>query len=345
MKVMDLICGQIDDFIADPLAGSNAVARANELSADIRSDLELILSDSRVSYRDGVLIQFAYGIVQPELDLTLRPNGARSVAKQLGVFLADRHIRHVKDAYQNIGKNSDNLARGNFSAFDNVLEWANKSSIEQRNLALQMACAVVASTARPVQPMPPLDRGALTFARVTSFLGDLLTKSSGGAFQQFSIGALLHSFTSGSLAERRVETKNLNASDRSSYAAGDVQIVSGNRVIEALEVTANLWDTKIASAGKTIRDNDLSRLHIVAARPASQREAVASRLLEVDEDVSVLDVQETVGVLVAVLTRSQRADALVRLYEYLDRYQPDVDLVNLFVDKLKASGLAESGRH
>ena len=143
----------------------------------------------------------------------------------------------------------------------------------------------------------------------------------------------------------RVETKNLNASDKSSFAAGDVQIATAGRVIEAFEVTANHWSMKIAAASRTIRDNDLSRLQIIANRPEGERSDVYKRLQTLAEDVAVLDAKQTIEVLTAMTTRPQRADALIRLYEYLDRYQPDTERVNHFVRKLVEAGLVEGGRH
>lgn len=115
--------------------------------------------------------------------------------------------------------------------------------------------------------MPELNRSALTFARVVSLLSGLLDTPSGGAFEQFAVAALLHTLVDNHGEGRvRVETKNLNASDCSAFVAGDVQIASGSRVLEAFEVTANDWRTKLAGASKTIRDNDLSRLHVIASR-------------------------------------------------------------------------------
>lgn len=292
------------------------------------------------------MIQFAYGQVTPGSDLTRRAASARSVAQQLGTFLAERHIRHVKDAYQNIAKNTDVLTRGNVPEFDRLLHWATKADPASREIALRYACAGVAATARPVRPMPTVNRSALTFGRMVTLLGGLLDTPSGGAFEQFTVAALLTTLVGdNAVGSHRVETKNLNASDRSSYAAGDVQIVTGRRVVEAFEVTANAWKTKLTDATKTIRDNDLSRLHIVAHRPDGDRAEVAARLAELGEDVSVLDVRQVVELLVAVLTRSQRADALARLYEYLDRYQSDTDRVNLYVEQLGLGGLVEDGRN
>ncbi|SLN30302.1 hypothetical protein [Roseisalinus antarcticus] len=264
------------------------------------------------------------------------------MAQQLGVFLSERHITSVKDAYQNIAKNTDRLARGNVAEFDRLLNWATGASQGEREAALNFACAAVAATARPVLPMPELNRSALTFARTTGLLLDLLATPSGGAYEQFAFAALLHTMVASHAADQvRVETKSLNASDRSSFAAGDVQIATGSRVIEAFEITANNWATKIDGASKAIRDNDLSRLHIVANRPEGERAAVSERLNQLAEDVAVLDVRQTVEVITAVLTRPQRAEALLRFYEYLDRYQPDTERVNELVRRLVAANLVE----
>ncbi|MBA84193.1 hypothetical protein ACSSNL_05105 [Thalassobius sp. S69A] len=339
----DRVFELVDGFIADPAAGTQAIddARAS-LPADAIADLESVLGDRRISYRDGVLIQLGYGLEDATLDLTRRPEGARGMAQQLGVFLSERHITAVKDAYQNIAKNTDRLARGNVEEFDRLLHWANGVSQGDREAALGFACAAVAATARPVLPMPELNRSALTFARTTGLLLDLLNVPSGGAYEQFAFAALLHTMVASHAADQvRVETKSLNASDRSSFAAGDVQIATGSRVIEAFEITANNWATKIDGASKTIRDNDLSRLHIVANRPEGDRKAASERLNQLAEDVAVLDVRQAVEVLTAVLTRPQRAEALVRLYEYLDRYQPDTERVNELVRRLDAANLVE----
>lgn len=343
-EARDLVFGLIDGFIADPNTGASVIAAMGAaLPSDIMAYLSSVLGDRRASYRDGVLIQLAFGVIDPVLDLTQRPEGGRGMAQQLGVFLADRHITAVKDAYQNIAKNSASLTRNNVPAFDHLLVWATSAGKTDREAALQLACAVVAATARPVLPMPPINRSALTFVRFVDLLHTLLAIPSGGAFEQFSVAALLHSVVANHADGRaRVESKNLNASDRSSSAAGDVQVVTGTRVLEAFEVTANDWRTKVGAASKTIRDNDLSRLHIIANRVEGDRAAVSADLRALAEDVSVLDCRQVVEVLAALLTRPQRAEALTRLYEYLDRLQPDTERVNVFVRKLGEAGLVES---
>ncbi|WP_084863994.1 hypothetical protein [Salibaculum halophilum] len=339
----DRVFTLVDQFIADPNAGATTIANARgALPPAVVADLDHVLANRRISYRDGVLIQLGYALIDADLDLTRRPEGARGVAQQLGVFLAERHITAVKDAYQNIAKNTDRLARGNVAEFDRLLHWANGAGQAERASALGFACAAVAATARPVLPMPQLNRSALTFAKTTDLLVALLGVPSGGAYEQFTFAALLHTLVANHAADQvRVETKSLNASDRSSFAAGDVQIATGGRAIEAFEVTANNWTKKIDGASKSIRDNDLSRLHIVANRPECDRASANERLNQLAEDITVLDVRQAVEVLTAVLTRPQRAEALVRLYEYLDRYQPETERVNELVRRLQSANLVE----
>ncbi len=334
----------VSSYIADPAEGTAVAAAARvSLYPAVISDLDSVLAHSSISYRDGVVIQLSYGIADPDADLTRRQVGSRTLAQQLGSFFADRHIRHVKDAYQNIAKNTDALARGNVTAFDALLHWANSASPEEREQALKYACATIAATARPVFPMPALNRSMLTFARCARLVRQLLEIPSAGAYQQFIIAALLNTLVADTAGGAyRVETKSLNASDRSSYAAGDVQIATGNRVIEAFEVTANDWRSKLGSVSKTVRDNDLSRIHIVASRPEVQRSEVEDALESISEDVSVLDVNQVAELLLAVLTRAQRAEAFARIYEYLDRYQPNIERVNTYVQRLDQAGLVEN---
>jgi hypothetical protein len=52
------------------------------------------------------------------------------------------------------------------------------------------------------------------------------------------------------------------------------------------------------------------------------------------DDISAIDLRAFMSVLTAELRRQYRASALQRLYELLDRYQPNVDLVNQYVDRL-----------
>ena len=347
-KVVALILDNLREALAAPERLEAAAAAANKaLPAEQVENIKAILCNSAISYRDALIVQFAFGLAaKGPLDLTLRQPGARGdsgVAGRLSAFLTESHIKGVKDAFQNVGKNTANLARGNFPQFDAALKWASTAGRKKLRAAFAYACAVVASTSRPVLRMPELRVSALTFANVIALIDGMFAEPSQGAYQQFTIAALLHALIQQVGAQAyRVETKSLNASDRSSRTAGDVQILTGNRVVEAYEVTANEWLTKINQAEQTIKDNDLSRLHIVADA-GSSRVDIIQRLRTLQADVSVLDVRGFASVLVSALTRQHRAIALARLYEFLDRYQPDVDRVNAYVKLLEQEGLTNRG--
>jgi hypothetical protein len=204
------------------------------------------------------------------------------------------------------------------------------------------------ATARPVEPMPALNQGVLTFAAVMSLFDQLLNIPSGGAYEQFVVASLLHAKVEqtnvpGHRTER-VETKKLTAADASSGAAADIQIKAGSRTVEAFEVTANPWPDKLEGARAKMRAHDLARLHIIAK--VEDIEAVLRDLRDREEDISVLDLLPFVASLLAELTKAGRANALNRLYQLLDRYQAEIARVNDYVRLLHATRLTaqESGR-
>ncbi|MGV3723037.1 MAG: hypothetical protein ACO1SX_19225, partial [Actinomycetota bacterium] len=317
------------------------VRLASVVPAEQCANLETVLTTNQLSYRDGILIQLAYAVESPGIDTTHRQEGARGIAKALGSLLASLHIRAVSDAYQNIAKNTPLLTRGNFLPFDSFLTWAKSASPEQVQACFDYAWRAVARTARPVRSMPQLDTGRLTFAAVQMVLVTLLNTPSGGAHEQYIVASLLDALIQQhDLSGRyRVETKRINASDSSSRAAGDVQVLADNRVIEAYEVTANDWRTKTQGASQKIREHDLSRIHIVAGIGATDYRGIVQELAALPDDISVLDVTAFCAAIVSTLTRNYRGAAFRRLHEYLDRYGGDVTRVNAFVALLEAQNL------
>jgi len=343
-QVLELLALKINTALA-AAAETDAlrVAACRRLNPEIVTMIDTVFAHESLSYRDALAVQLAYGVASPtHVDLTRRGKGARSVAKKLGDFLASKHIRCVKDAFQNIGKNTPDLVRGNLQAFDDLLLWATEAGRPRADLdmALSILCVSIASIARRVLSMPELDAAKLDFAGTSRLLDRMLDSNSGGANEQFIVAALLHALvTQIGISGIRVDTKNLNASDRSSRVAGDIQLLAGNRILEAFEVTANEWTDKVAQAGQTIREHDLSRLHVVAKRSRHTREQTLEKLGCVEEDVSVLDLGHFALILVASLTRQNRSLALHRLYDLLDRLQPDANRVNDYVDELERCGL------
>lgn len=338
-----LIFSTFDELLSGQATWEQGLVPPSEIQASIDS---VIHNTKQLSYRDALVVQLAFWLANGSpTNITLRQEGGRGVSKALGEYLARKHIRAVNDAFQNIGKNTENLARGNLKEFDLVLQWGASGDRKKQEIeaAFRYACSKIAANARPILAMPMLDRGSLTFGRVCGLLSQLFATPSGGAFEQFAVAALLHALVEQQGdAKYRVETKNLNASDRSSRAAGDIQILIGNRVVEALEVTANDWREKLSGAAKTIKDNDLSRLTIVASGVHSTGDALFDDLSALGYDLSVLDVSSFTFSLVSALTRQGRSLAFQRLYEFLDRYQPSVEIVNQFVKNLVAAGLTEA---
>ena len=314
--------------------------------SDIHAHLDSVIENTkRLSYRDALVVQLAYWLANgTTTNITMRQEGGRGVSQDLGEYLKAKHISAVIDAFQNIGKNTENLVRGNLKEFDAVLQWGADSSRTHAEIeaAFRYTCSKIAANARPVLAMPTLDRGMLTFGRVCGVLAHLYATPSAGAFEQFAVAALLHALVEQQgETQYRVETKNLNASDKSSRSAGDIQVLVGNRLVEALEVTANDWREKLAGAAKTIRDNDLSRLTIVAGGVQAAGDAMFAELNALGFDLSVLEVKSFSFSMVSALTRQGRSSAFQRLYELLDRYQPSVEIVNLFVKALVDAGLTE----
>lgn len=333
---------KIDAFLNNPADAESVVASvAASLSEDVIRHVKAV--ERRNSYRDGILIQLAFGLEHGDgFDHIHRAEGARTAAAQLGLGFGERHIPAVKDAYQNIGKNSTNLARGNLAAFDALLLWRNKADKGQREALLNYVAAVVALSARPVLKMPNLRIASLTFAALAGFLDELLKTPSGGAFEQFSVAAFIDSLLyefglGGTIGGLRVATKNINASDTSTGAAADIQIMRANKIEEAFEVSANNWRGKISQAKNATKNADLSRVHIIAS--TLNDDADLTDLENAETDISVLDIQSFLRVLIAALRKPSREYALKRLYELIDRNQPNTELTNKFVELLSNRNL------
>ena len=186
------------------------------------------------SYRDGALVLLAYQVLAAgTLDVRDRPEGARGVTRWLGMgdesmpggLLSLLSIRGVKDAFQNVGKNTANLVRGNHPAWDGLLAWASdEASLPEVNSAFDYLLFGIARTAVAIPAMPELDVGRLTFARAVGLIEDLLAKSSGGCYPQFLVAALLDALLGerNGTTKERIQTKGINVSDASS-GAGDVE--------------------------------------------------------------------------------------------------------------------------
>lgn len=336
--VLARIVDRVDAFIADPATAEAVVSAApGTLPADVLANVSTVEALPRTqsfTARDLILIQLGFGFdAGAGFDHTMRAEGARTVGGKLGAAFKARHVPGVVDAVQNIGKNTINLLRGNVAAYDALLLALNTMSAESRLALFDYIAARAALRARPVLPMPALRPAALSFAAVAGFLDVLLTTPSGGAFEQFSVAALLEALLDeyglSGVGQLRVVTKKINASDASSGTAADVQIMRGNQIEQAFEVSANDWRSKVTQAVDAARNADLPRAHVIAAVEPGDRDL--SALTDATVDVTLTEVRAFVHLMTAALRKPGREVALKRLYELVDRNQPDVELTNGYV--------------
>jgi hypothetical protein len=302
-----------------------------------QNNLDALLGAKSLSYREMAVIQLAFLLCSFGIDPTRRPDGARSVGARLGDFLAANHIRGTADAYQNTGKNDDNLIRGNLPASDHFLQWTKQASSDMLKACFHYLCAELASMARPVAAMPTLNLANLTFGQVMGLFVDLLALPSEGAYQQYMVAALLDVFQQFAHTGYYVETKPLRVSDKSAKTAGDVVLAAGSKVQEAYEVTARDWRTKTSGASQKMREYSLKAMHIVAA--VDDYAAMTTDVAAVAGDLSVVDLHGFAATLLSLMPKTYRTLVLERLYEYLDGYGQNTDRVNEYVAMLVSRGL------
>jgi hypothetical protein len=301
------------------------------------------------TYRDAALIVLAFAVDSGSAaNVAKPPDGRRGVAQRFAALMDGLNIRARRDAFQTLAKGTSSLLGRDRDSWNHLLQWAQQQrSIAPVDQAMRYMASRIAETSRDLPPMPPLDVSRLSFRRVVKVTDGLLSQPSGGAHEQFVFAALLHAQAE-EYGNRRVETKTLNAADASAGTAADVQVLEGGQVVEAYEVTANPWASKIAQALAVLRDHDLRRVHIVAPGPAPSadqiREAVAatsvpSGLVAASVDLSVLDVRHECRSLIHRLTRPGRRSALNKLWEHLAMRQPNDSLVGAYTGQLQDAGV------
>lgn len=346
--VVKRILSRVDDYINYPSKAEAAKLDAEtRLPVSVLDRVRIVASLPRMesrSHRDALLILLAFGFeTDKTFNHTARPKGARTAGGRLGAEFKSRHIPAVVDAFQNIGKNVTNLARGNVPAFDSLLTWMNEASKEERLSLFDYIAADAALTARPVLPMPALRVASLTFAAFAKVITGLLQSPSGGAHEQFGVAALLeallYEFSSGGTFDGlRVVTKNINTSDASAGTAADVQVMRRGRIEEVFEVSANNWRGKVAQAELAAANAGLARAHIIAAAEGEHDFSSLSSM----PDIAVTDIGAFLRVVAAAISKPAREHALIKFYELLDTKQPNPDLTNAYVKLLCSLDLTES---
>lgn len=345
IRASSLIEETMSRFLMNQERINRALAEATaDLGPEIIQILNAIMDYKRaLAYREAVLIQTAFALVHDDvLDLTIRAEGARDCGRRLGEFFSRNHISGTKDAFQSIGKNTENLLRNVLPEYDQLLLWTRSAEIGKIRSIFNYIAASLAAISKPVKPMPRIDQGSLNFGRVTSLINELLDTPSQGAYQQFLVAAFLEAavdeFGAGGINGFKADTKSLTATDASSRVVGDVQLRQRGTTIEAFEVTANDWTTKIAQASQSARNGGLRRIHILASVKSGSIQDTAS-LENQYADLSVLDIKSFLHTVIAFLQKPTRAVALERMHRLLLEKQPRLDRVNDYVNTLEKHGL------
>lgn len=270
-------------------------------------------------------------------------NPARSASRYLGSQLYPAlHIVGSGEALQTGVKGVSRYIDRKNPTWKAVLVWASaQEGIAAVEEAFLYLAGRIADTARRLPGLQPLDTTKLTFASVFALLDSLLSKPSRGAQEQLFFAALLEAWREQLGEPGVVETKHVNASDASAGTAADVQERYRGQVMEAYEVTAAEWPSKLRQAEATLASHDLSRVHIVAKDAAKASGSEIGASVPVGLDLTVLDVREELRSLVARLSKPFRRYALERAYALLVDKQSDDALVEDFVAALAERGLTE----
>jgi hypothetical protein len=329
---------------------SGTVAGGATPPADTLPLLDQLLSKVTAK-RDAALINLATAVVQGSTTtIGVATDAQRTISKDLADILSELKIERREESFQTVAKGTTDLLSltsrpGPGSAFSPLLRLAEAKQLAEVEAMVRYMAECIAATARDLPPLPQLDHRKLSFDRVAGLLDDMLGTPSQGVFEQFVFASLL-----GALADDigglRVSTQHINAADASSGAAADVGLWQGGRLIEAYEVTAADWTTKIPKAARMILDQDLSRAHIVVPevpptaqeiRAQIEHAALPAGTDATTLDLSVLDVRHEMRSMVHRLPRLGRLAALTKLYEHLVERQSHAQYVVRYVDAVTAS--------
>lgn len=302
--------------------------------------------------RDAALINLATAVVQGSTaTIGLATDAQRTISKDLADILSDLKIERREESFQTVAKGSTDLLSlsgrtGPGRAFSPLLRLATGKQLDEVAEMVRYMAECIAATARDLPPMPALDHHQLSFDRVVGILDQILDTPSNGVFEQFVFASFLGAVAD-DVGGLRVSTQNINAADASSGAAADVGLWGGGRLIEAYEVTAADWTTKISKAARMVLDQDLPRAHIVSpCVPPSASEirtqiigaALPAGVNATTLDISVLDIRHEARSLVHRLPRLGRRVALMKLYEHLVERQPHAENVVRYVNAVATSG-------
>lgn len=136
-------------------------------------------------------------------------------------------------------------------AFGQWLSSPGRSMAEVTDVASAVLSGFLANAVE-LPDLPRIRHDDLTAVRFRRIVESLLATGSQGAFEQYLVAGMLNAEFAATGRDARAETKAVGASDTSSGTSGDIEIRKGQALLEAIEVTAESWRTKLAQlAGGT----------------------------------------------------------------------------------------------
>jgi hypothetical protein len=280
-----------------------------------------------------------------------RLSGDRAVSEHLARELAKYNIPSTQGVLQSSTFRSGyEAAQARGTAQQRFLVWLEESERQLDDVALLFDALAreFAEAERAYRPLPELATDAFTFAATRRLIDALLAKPSAGAYQQYLVAALTAQEYASIHPAWRVTTKSVGASDASARSAGDVEVRHGLRLVHAMEVSDNHWDSKVGQAATTARRTRTTQVTVVAPAADLTGDALANKVIieqvPPNVDVAVVNLTSYLDVVASRLTPGSRAAAIRQVHGHLvtwGRTRPD--LVDHLVDSIEALGLVSGG--
>ncbi len=285
-----------------------------------------------------------------------RLSGDRAVSEHLSKrVLTHLGVPSTQGAFQSSTYRGGYLAgQADNPSLTRFVRWtaAPGRTLEELQALFDSLTAAFAADSFIVPRLPLLNRRAFTFATFSEVITRLFKVQSQGAYEQYTLAALLAEYLDRFDAKLRVATKPIFESDKAAGTAGDVDVRAGQNLAAAYEISSANWKLKLAQAvdALTARD-ELDQITILANQPPRSGSEILAALAELDLapgvvpkelDVAVLGIWAECQSLAARLNRKEREGATIRLYNYLVRYcRTRPDLITTLLEILGGLGLVD----
>ncbi len=313
---------RIDSFI-----GTNKALRILP-SAGHRNMFDDMVSSKSASVVLASFFFIHYKLADTDWDCMSIPTGARGVYgdKKLAEALSIRNVtlhNNITAYGENLGwkgavKTFRLLDDPRFSDFIKAIASGRKNELEAM---AEYAAEKYASSVRHIQPLPPVGRDVLTFARAKLLFHRIIGLASEGFVQQFLVASLLE------IHRRRygfeIKTHHVHAADKYDGTAGDIEEFHSNTLVAAYEVTDRPdWINRLSNFKDKMDEFGLSKYVIIASNVNSNKEwgDPESLLLNIEpigRDIAVVDLKDFINVFASELTPIELRDSVNRTYEML----------------------------